>query len=1053
MPKLARYTLTWNAKIVRYELHEQGGEARPLPPDVAIWWLDWLSTHTSFAFYGRQGRMTLLKEPRARGDEYWYAYRTHNRHTSKRYAGRAADLSMEHLEEIAGILADAEKSTRPAALQQQRNNATAAFPLLEPKFRTPHIPAMLVKRARLFEKLDTGLERRLTLLCAPAGFGKTTLAGQWLNERKTQDQFPAVAWVSLESEDSDPIRFWRYVITACQQFHPDLGRSSLEQISLALQPPFTLSSLETALTQFLNDLTRLPSSGLLILEDYHFISEPRIHASMAFLLDHLPAHFHIILLTRSEPPLPLARWRARGELAELSAADLRFSRAEMEHFLRQNTALQPENISEEALNQLDRRLEGWAVGLRLLVLALQGGARLQGMEQVLATFAGDQRLLQDYFVSEVLHAQPEELQDFLLCTSILTRLTAALCNAITGQSDSEQLLADVERAGLFLEALDGVKNWHRYHALFAEAMRAEALRRLGPESISTLLRRASQWYEQQGMFAEAVEAALQARDTELAVALIEQILARTGHFILNPQAFLITQGFHTLRRWLEQLPEALVHQRPLLCLGYASSLLLVSVGEQFQPSPVAPADISVLMAKIEEMLRLAERGFRLVNDTQGLGAVFAFCALLTRERGETSQAVSYAERALTCLAEDDLGWRSTAFNVIGMGRLLDGELAEARKIFLNLCAICERFGNRAIMRANSALLNVVNFEQGELRQSAAFFRRMLAEAREEGDLDDIAHALFLLALFAYERNELQAAEQQATEVLSLSQRLGNEEFQTQATLILARIERARGQTGNALQRCSDLLASLPANTPLRHRLSREVQLELARFYLASGDSIDAQRRISGYEEQTKALPLVLQWRETLLVARCQLAQGRATEALEALAPVLEEARRKGCIRRALEMQTFMVLIRSALGEAREARELLQDLLAQAQGEGHLRLFLDEGQAMLSLLRSITPQLRERRLVAYAQTILRAEATNENEASLPTQALLAEPLSGQEQRVLHLLVTGHSNPEIARELIISVNTVKAHVQNVYRKLNVNNRVEASEVARLLQLVGK
>lgn len=1051
MPKRARYTLAWDIENIRYELREQGGRARHVSPDHPAWWFGWLAEHSSFAFHGRQGRLTLLKESRARGDEYWYAYRTLNRRTNKKYAGRAADLSIERLEEIAGILASEESPASAETLRQQSDAAPASLPLLEPKFHAPRLPATLVRRARLLEKLDAELGCRLILLCAPAGSGKTTLVGQWLNERKTRDQSPMVAWVSLESEDSDPVRFWRYVITACQHFHPDLGHASLEQISLALQPPFALSSLETVLTQFLNDLTRLTCSGLLVLEDYHLITEPRIHEAVALLLEHLPAHLHIMMLTRGEPPLPLVRWRARGELCEVSATDLRFSREEMEHFLRQNTEFWPEGVSEETVKQLDARLEGWAAGLRLLALALQGGVKLQGIEHVLAGFSGDQRLLQDYFIIEVLHVQPEQLQDFLLRTSILTRLTGALCDAITERSDSGQLLETVERAGLFLELLDGSKDWYRYHALFAEAMRAEAFRRLGAKAFYTLLRKASQWYEQQGMLAEAVEAALLAHDGEHAAALIEQILERTEHFILNPQAFLVARGFHTLRRWLEQVPAMLVHQRPLLCLGYATALLLVCVVEQFQPSPVLKAEVSALMTKMEEMLHLAEHGFRVASDTQGLGAVFAFYALLTRERGAIQPAVAYAEQALGYLAKDELEWRGTALNVIGMGKLLNGELAEARKIFLDLCAICEAFGNRAITRANAALLNVVSLEQGELRQSAAFFRQMLVEAREERDLDDIAHALFLLALFAYERNDLSTAEQQAEEVLSLSQQLGNEEFQTQATLILARIEHARGQTGVALQRCSTLLASLPPNTPLRRRLSREIQLEQARFQLALGDRADAQRRVSEYRETPEAFTLALHWREASLAARCQLAEGRAAEARETLAPALEEALQKGYIRRALEMQALMVLVRSTLGEAQEARELLRALVARAQSEGYLRLFLDEGETMLHLLRSILPQLRERRLVAYVHMILRADSSDQDGASIPTHTMLTEPLSGQEQRVLRLLVAGRSNPEIARELVVSVNTVKAHVQNVYRKLNVNNRVEASEAARLLQLV--
>ncbi|MBO0783335.1 MAG: transcriptional regulator, partial [Ktedonobacteraceae bacterium] len=487
MPKLARYLLAWSKEDGCYELRERGENTSYALREDDARWSAWLEEHRSFAFQGKQGHLNLLKEARARGSEYWYAYRSQNRRTSKRYAGRTADITFSRLEELAGAFMREVESQAPVPAEE---------PLLEPKLHAPRLQAALVARERLFARMQSGLERKLTLLCAPAGSGKTTLAGQWLNERRTHAQMLPVAWIALDNGDNDPIRFWRYVITACQRFHPGLGRALLAQLSAGLSLSFELPSLETVLTPLLNEMARVGCSGILILEDYHLITEARIHETLIFFLDYLPENMHVVVLTRSEPPFPLARWRARGELCEVLAADLRFSQEESASFFQQVQISPAPTFSEEALRRLNERVEGWAAGLRLLALALQGSTREQEFESALANFTGDQRSLQEYFVMEVLNAQPETLQNFLLRTSVISRLTGSLCDAVVERHGSARLLESVERAGLFLELLDGSGGWYRYHALFAEAMRVEARRRLGNDAMRLLYLRASQWYAQ-----------------------------------------------------------------------------------------------------------------------------------------------------------------------------------------------------------------------------------------------------------------------------------------------------------------------------------------------------------------------------------------------------------------------------------------------------------------------------------------------------------------------------------------------------------------------------
>ncbi|HEX9133134.1 MAG TPA: hypothetical protein VF844_12645 [Ktedonobacteraceae bacterium] len=343
--------------------------------------------------------------------------------------------------------------------------------LLETKLHLPRLHASLISRERLLAQLDAALMHKLTLLAAPAGFGKTTLVRQWVADRVSSDTnchyLPPLAWVSLDPGDNDPARFWSYVITACQTFQAGIGQSTLAFLYTTLQPPFEPSPLEKVLTMFLNELTQCMNSGILVLEDYHVITSPLIHETVTFLLDHLPTTLHLIIMTRSDPSLPLARLRASGDLLELHAPDLRFSQEEMRTFLQQISPFPP---SEKAIRQLDARLDGWAAALRLLALTLQGCPSRQEVERTFVTFAGSHRSLQDYFVTEVLTAQPEPLRDFLLQTSMLSRLTGSLCDVVTTRSDSQYLLEALDRGGLFLESLDESGQWYRYHALFAESM-------------------------------------------------------------------------------------------------------------------------------------------------------------------------------------------------------------------------------------------------------------------------------------------------------------------------------------------------------------------------------------------------------------------------------------------------------------------------------------------------------------------------------------------------------------------------------------------------------
>ncbi len=1051
MPKSAYFMLRWSAEHEWYELQTQENAANRLLRDD--WWFAWLADHSSFSFLGKQGHLSLLKEARARGTDYWYAYRSLNGRTVKKYAGRTVDLTATHLEELAHalaskapVVADAAHKERPASSTATHSQAQALrvpapaavsplprLPLLSYKLQPPRLHASLIVRDRLLAQLDAVLEQPVTLLCAPAGYGKTTLVSQWLVARGATG-YP-LAWVSLDEGDNDLLRFWRHLIAACQGVQTHLGSTALAHLSTSLQPPFDPPAMETILTLLLNDLVQLPDTCLLVLDDYHVISEPRIHESMAVFLEHLPASLHVLLLSRSTPAPPLARLRARGELSEMQAADVRFTIAETDDFLRQILAL---HMSQEKLVQLDSHLEGWAAGLRLLALALRGHKSRQELEHHLASFAGSHRLILDYFVSEVLNAQSASLQDFLLRTSVLKQFSGDLCDCLTGRQDSASQLAEMERSGLFLEALDGTGEWFRYHALFAEAMRAEAQHRLGKDVLRALSAQASSWYEAQERFAEAIEAALQAQEIPRALVLIGQLVgARPLHEL---------QEAHALLLWLQQIPELLLKYYPLLCQHYAAALLF--------SGRVASEELP----QLDKLLQMAEEGWRAMGDVARIGETQTFRAMIAVRQKARQRALALAREALTRLPVEAQAWRNISLGIVGIGALQEGQLNEAHEALQEAHAHWEAVGNFGALRGITLLLGEIYYEQAALHKAEGTYRQVLDLARGAGDGDDIAHALQGLAAVAYEHNELAAAEQQAREALDIGKQIANTELQVEATLLLAHIEHAQGQNQAALERCASLSGMPPGASaraqPLHAQLDHKIQAVQARFQLAIDDHAAVQRWANSRCQDDEQVSCFQREYEELLIARLLIARGEGGEAQEILTRLRAAATKAGRIRSLLEIQLLQAMAYAASKHVQEARQLLLIVLTQAHPEGFARLFLDERETIAALLHSLIPHMHEPGLRTYTRSILQAFARERGEteasATLSSRQLI-EPLSPQELRVLRLLVAGHSNREIATEQIVSINTIRTQVQSIYRKLAINNRVEACQMARQLDLL--
>lgn len=1038
MPKTSTYTLCWLPEQACYKLCEKG-HGLPVSPEGEAWYT-WLAAHSAFAFQGQRGKLTLLKESRARGEEgYWYAYRSRQGHTRKKYLGRSSDLTLARLEETASILAEegnaggreqVKGQKRRAEREPDKETKTVSHtPLLAPKLHVPQIRTALIARERLLARMDAGLQQKLTLLCAPAGFGKTTLVSQWIAERNSDADFPAVAWVSLDISDNDPVRFWRYAITACQAFLPERGETALARLQTTPQPSFERASLETTLTIFLNELAQSNRQTLLILEDYHTITESRIHKTLLFLLDHLPATVRLLLITRADPALPLASLRAKGDLNEVRTSDLRFSRQEMEQFLHQALTMP---LSAEIITHLTTRLEGWAAGLRLIALALQRQTTPEEIERFLTSLAGSHRSLLEYFVTEVLDAQPENIQQFLLYTSALKRLTGSLCDAITGRRDGTEILHTLARANLFLEALDETGEWYRYHALFAESMHYEARRRLGEEQMHGAASRASRWYEEQGQLAEAIESALQAQESERAAELIERF-SESAHMQDSNE-------FYSLQRWFEHLPEHLFMERPVLCMSYVTTELFVGATHQLTPT---------YRETLERRLHALEMHARGAEDQTMLGQICSIRALVLWWLDQPALAEKNARQALALLPIHDQ-WRSNALSILAHLDVLAGRYDSARQIFLQCLDISKSAANQAFTRALMGMLGGTSLEQGLLTQAAHYMSTQLSAARTAADLDDICHGQLASSFISYEHNELAMAQQQAQEVFDIGLQLAHEEHQYHASLMLARIAYARGERDAALNQ----LLAINAQTPRSFQVYGEAFTWQARLKLASGDLAAAQRWAEARPLRNPLFPTAQYEREELLAARLEIVQGEVGNALARLALVLDKAQENNRLRSTLEAWILMALAYHADKQHEQARAILLEALTLARPEHYIRLFLDEGPVMAALLRAVLAHTREKNLSAYIQRLLQAFASEPGaarRATSPDVILLNEPLSQQERRVLRHLAEGRSNPEIARELVVSVNTVRTQIQSVYRKLNVNNRVAASELARELHLL--
>ena len=871
----------------------------------------------------------------------------------------------------------------------------------------------------------------LTLVSAPAGFGKTTLLAQWLTESST----PA-AWLSLESEDNEPERFLSYLIATLQTLDSGIGTTALSLLHTPQPAPP-----ETLLAMLTNDLASTDVGDFaLVLDDYHVITAQPLHQSMAFLLEHLPSHVHLILATRADPPLPLARLRARGQLTELRAAELRFATEEASAFLRAVTGL---DLSTEAIATLESRTEGWIAGLQFAALSLRGRTDISGF---LTSFTGSHRFVLDYLSEEVLAQQDTSVQTFLLHTSVLDRLSGPLCEAVTGQGGGQAMLEALERANLFVVSLDDERGWYRYHHLFAEVLHSHLLQ-AEPALVPELHRRASTWFDQHGLAVEAVQHALAAPDVE-----------RVAHLIEQSALSLALRGqVHMVLSWLNALPEAVVRTHARLCLYHALMLMFTNQMEAVEVR-LHDAEACVQADLPAEQVRVI------------LGWVAGIRANLALFSGDYARCVALALQTLDLVPETEVMMRVSARVGPAHAFLVSGDVTQASEdLVAAALAPVRAIGDLFALLTSITLLARLQVLQGRLRQAATTYEQVVHVVPGQEMLHVLvgsAGYYFGMGDLLREWNELDEASRHLSQGMELVRGTLTVDAHvvTQGYTALARLQMARRDASLALATLDAFtqLASLRHFVPhlVAHGLAVRAQVELAQDHLAAAIRWADASGLSTEDDLS-----YLHEREYLTLARVRIAQGRndpaghansgtspfLRDALHLLERLLEDAEARARRGSALEILLLRALAFAAQAHRKEALASLERALLLSEPEGYIRLFLDEGEPMLALLR----QAHARGIAAgYVATLLSAFGELGATASLLRTSRadsLVEPLSERELAVLRLLVAGLSNAAMAQELVITVGTVKRHVNSIYTKLGVTSRTQAVARAHALQLL--
>lgn len=921
--------------------------------------------------------------------------------------------------------------SRALALVDSRNESShqgSGTPpgILETKFYPPRQRVDVIPRSRLTSALRLGMEQKLTIVVAPAGFGKTTLVAGLLGERAAE-QF---SWLSLDASENDPTLFWMYVIAALRKVHPGLGAEAIAQ----LQSPEPLSS-ETALTSLINEIASIDRDVTLVLDDYHVIDAAPIHAAMTFLIDRLPRRMRIIITSRADPPLALSRLRAKGELAELRSADLRFTVDEAAEFLRAMSV----RLSAADTETLARRTEGWITGLKLAALSMKGRDDVRGFVDA---FSGDTRHIADYLVEEVLQSESEATRRFLLATAVLERLNAALCDAVTGDRNGQGILEDLERRSLFLIPLDDRRQWYRYHHLFADVLRKQ-LKTRDPNVARDLHHRASVWHAENGLRAEAVRHALAADDFERAAGILETEWPNKDRS-------------YESRQWLDgvkKLPDLVVRARPILSMGYAWALM--NSGELEAADEWLRTVESLLGSPAESLIVTDERRFRSLPAELAAARVY-----LTQSLGAIPGTLEDAQRALDLAPPGDESARATGTALVALALWGRGELDAAHRTFSDALAIMRSCGHPLDVARGIFVLGDIRVAQGRLREAATIYEDGLqfAASGEFSATPETDELHLGLSETHLEWNDIESASAFLDSIEQARGRASHVGNKLRWCTASAGVHGARGKLDDALKLLDEAerherrdpmprirpIAAMKARFRIAQGRLDEVAAWAAAAKLSAGDDLSYLRE---YEHITLS---------RMLIARHSLRRDppslhEAARLLERLRSAAQSGERIGSL---IEISILESIVQHELGNLRSALDHLGDALGLAEPEGFLRVFLDQGVRVRDLIRHSIARGLSRE---YGRQVLAAFDGPKPQAATPaTQAPPSDGASGaaftnRELEIIRLIGAGMRNQEIADHLSISAATVKRHIANAYAKLGAGHRTEALLRAKELKLL--
>ena len=920
-----------------------------------------------------------------------------------------------------------------------------SLPLLQTKLYIPPPRPQLVARPAITTKLQASAAFPLTLIAAPAGFGKTTLVSEWISQTK-----PPVAWLSLDDEDNDPGRFLRYLVAALRTVQPSIGEITLASLQAPQLPPIT-----ALLTPLLNDLHQLTEPLVLVLDDYHLISEQPIHDALVFLVEHLPASLRFIITTRIDPPLPLARWRVRARVAEVRADDLRFDAGQAGTFFNQVMGLQ---LTSDDIARLEARTEGWIAGLQLAALSIQGRTDVSGFIQ---SFSGSHRHVFSYLIEEVLNQRPAGTLDFLLQTAILERFNADLCNIVTGRSDSQALLVKLEQANLFLIPLDDERRWYRYHHLFAEVLHQRLQRSFPAAAVADLHLRASTWYEQTESIDEAIHHALAAQVFDRAATLVEQVAS----------AMIQHSELARLLSWLELLPTDEIRIRPLLGLYFAWGFFL-------------SGQVELALAHLEAVEILLEADETKLTP-EVLGHTAAMRAYLVRETGDLAATITLSRQALTHLPEQDSLLRAMITLNLAIAYYLQGEFEPASDLLTQTIAT----GQSTQRMANTLSAIYLNTQllrgRGDLQQALQLCQMGLELVARHG-WHDFPAVGFLYVAFGdllRERNDLSMAREYLEKGITLGQAGGHPHILIIGHVWLAWLRQTEGDVTGAQEAIQTALQLVQQHAVSRFWPLPSADCIQARLWIAQGNLTAATHWAQSSTLKWGA-PLIpfLDEAAYLTLVRLRIAEGNLAVAESLLLRLHQAATAAGRNGSLIEILMLQAITHAAQKQREKALSVLTQALRLAGGpmgaEGYVRLFIDEGEAMRSLIADCRFTIADRALANYIDQLLAAftqqsdelgdAATTKQSESPPAATFvkrkpfdmaqdkspivnLVESLSERELEILQLVAAGLSNSQLADELIVTVGTVKKHLNNIYGKLGVASRTQAIARGRELGLL--